>query len=488
VKGKSLLLETAVHLFEQTPVFIWAISYYIVLFFVNSNLNFLIVTVAFFLILYIVLKDLRQATFFMFIASLPFANGKTFEWLLVPRESVPKFGLYDIAYYFPLYPSTVLLLCTMYLCVRKARLRDLQKFIRPDVLSFIAFLFIGCIPSVSSPFFQIILLSVVQLTLLCGIYTLPQTLQLSEKMERYIAHIFSAFVIFQTIWVVLQVVNRGPLGRYLEATLSLNRQGILSSEDAGLMRYNGTFFEPSILGTFMLMHIFYFVRILINNKRLKNTERNIFYITVVAAFVAIVFTASRGIYLLLIALGIFWFHKQLYQLFVRGFSTLRFKIILIGIITVFIIAFPYISTRLRSASSLFGPLGSATFRLSLSSYALRVADVHPFGVGLSLSPYYFAYGFPAERTIDPAQPHNLLLQIVSEMGFPGLIVFVLFLWFIFRRYLIRPDNRSAPYFYASIVYIFASQFYPLFISQPEILSFFFLHAGLLTWTLQNQAT
>jgi len=485
---RSVLFQLFSLFGRKAPVFVWAISYYIVLFFAYSNLSYLVATVVFFLILYILLRDLRQATFLMFIATLPFAKGKELAWIIVPREQIPQFGLFDIGYYFPLYPSVVFLVVSLYLALRKTRFFPLQKHISSVASSFLILLLVSSVPLVYSPFPVVVGLSVVQLVLMGGIFWLPSALRMNQNVRFFITQILSGFILFQTGWILIQVINRGPLGRYLEATLPLNRLGILSTEDPGLMRYNGTFFEPSILGTFMLMHFFYFTAILLYQKGPKPLLKNIYALTVISAGISIIFTGSRGIYALFLVLSVMFYRKNKDLLLSNQTAGRFIRIAAIACLVVLLALSPYVIKRLQSAVSLFSEYGSGTYRVQLNNFSLRLASAHPFGVGLNLSPYYIAYGFPQERWVDPTHPHNLFFQLVAETGFIGLAAFLVFVWLLYKGYLTKPTVKSAPYFMASAAFLLAAQFYPIFISQPEIVSFFFLHAGVMNWTLENNAS
>jgi O-Antigen ligase len=484
VAGKYFLL-----LYKKNPIFLWAMSYYIALYFVNSNLSFLIVSMLFFLVLYSALRSFSQATYLMFVASLPLAKGKTFEMILIPKGQMPYLEYSDIGYIFPLYPSFVFLVIMFYIFFRKGMIKSALFRLSGALYGYFVFLFISLIPVLYTPFPVIVGLSGVQLLFMGGIYVLPRCLQSMRSSLRHISHVLAAFVIFEGGWVLAQALYHGHLGRYIEAVLITNRVGILSTEDSGLLRFNGTFFEPSILGTFMLMHLFYFGSLLMHNMYKTSSERMIYIVAMISAFISIILTGSRGVYaLFFVLLFVVWrapIIKVIKQVVTASFSR---RIVLV-ILMILLISSPYLMKRLQTVPALFvSPLegrGSGGYRLILNSLAFNIGTTHVFGVGLNLSPYYFVRGLPSLRINEPAHPHNIFFQILAETGFPGLIAFILFLWLVIRKFIMKPFVKAEPYFIASIIYILAAQIYPIFISQPEICSFFFLHAGLMNWIVDR---
>lgn len=457
------------------------------LFFVTTNLTFLIVTLLFFLVLYILLRDFAQAMFLMFIASLPFARGKTLDIVLIPVGQIPQFGLYDVGYYFPLYPSMVFLGGLLYMIFRYRVDVLTYASARSVLIGLVAFVVIATIPMFYSLFPIVIGLSVLQVVLMGCIYFLPYWLRLSPLVIRRMSHTLAAFVVFESGWILAQIVQRGPLNRYIEAILPLNRSGILSTEDPNLMRFNGTFFEPSIMSTFMLMHFCYFLILLMRKNRSSRIERSVYAAATAGALLGIIFSGSRGIYGLTLLFGYFVFraNRKLFGLSKPAWQYLRIGII--SSLLVVLMLSPYVMKRLETASTLFSQYGSGSFRLQLNTMAFRLAQEYPFGVGLNLSPYYFAYGFTQERWADPSHPHNLMFQILAETGFLGVASFLVFLWLVYRRYIIRHKLRAEAHFYASVIFLMGAQFYPIFIAHPEILSLFFLHAGLMNWTQEQRA-
>jgi O-antigen ligase len=281
-----------------------------------------------------------------------------------------------------------------------------------------------------------------------------------------------ASVLFQIFLVFLQKINNGTLGIYIESFMLKEEFGIRSNENIDILRLTGSFFEPSILGTFLLVN---FSLLLNSLKKLKNNKtKKLILFTLLCSFIGIILTASRGIYLLFFAYIIF-------ELFLESKGrNIKFKKInrnlIIIIITIITVLLPYFSNRVFDFSKIFSKLGSGTYRLQLAEQAYLLAKNNLLGVGLNLSPYSFAIQkFSKEIIFDPAHPHNIFFQILAETGFLGLIIFSLYIFYTLKEV---PNLNKNLFFYPVVLFLIAAQFYPIFINQSEITSYFFLFIGL----------
>lgn len=420
----------------------------------------------------------------MLIAVLPFAKGKDIEIILLPKEEILRLAVFDVGYYFPLYLSQLLLGIAVYTSFRLYKFAIFTKQITIAMCVFCLFILVATIPSLYSQFSAVIMLSAIELVLCFVVFVLPKLLKVSRRTLQLVNHTLCASVLFQTTWVLAQVYNQGPLGRDMEARSAR----VFFTEGGNAVRFSGTFFEASILGTFMLMHVVYFSQILVHKQYTSLAEKWIYVVTILAALVAIAFTGSRGIYAITVLYGLYFLWK--YNSGVIRIVRSTNKTIAGIVLTLFLLLVsPYIYARFSSIPTLFTPQGSGTYRIQIAQYAIRLAERNIFGVGLNLSPYYFATAFSSEQFVfDPSHPHNILFQILAEMGPFGLCVFLFFLWLLYRPLYVKkiPDD-VIPYATASLSFLLAAQFYPIFISQPEILSFFFLYAGIMRWKMQNKS-
>lgn len=427
---------------------------------------------------------------------LPFAKGKGIDILLLDKKFILKNAIFNIDYVFPIYFSSLYFLL-FYLHQFRQKLFFqtkkimLGKNIVISILFFCLFIAIGALGSISTHFYWPVFLSTVQLLLLLLVFLMPYFAINQKNDLKYFAQIVSSSILFQSFWLILQTINKGHLGRDIEVLLPGFEFSVRSTENFDLMRLPGTFFESSILGTFLITNLTIMLFSLVKNKKQNQSESRLFAFTVFVGYFALLLTGSRAIYLIsILLLATFaylkgWLSKNGQRVAINLVKKNLFLIPIFLIALIFIS--PYLINRLGSANKLFTKEGSATYRLQLNQFAFRLTEKSPFfGVGLNLSPYYFASSFPQEDYfVDPAHPHNLLIQLLAETGVLGMGAFILFLYFIIRPILIKKTKING-YLIAAIFYFICAQIYPIFINHMEIISYFFLYLGLATLAYQKQ--
>lgn len=473
----------------EVRVFTLTILYYTSLYFSINNRTLLILTLIYFLTLWRLVKHIKLALFLVFLVTLPFAKGKGFQIIILPKEQITRWALFKISYFFPLYLSDFFLLLLVYSYIRDKIFRGKstpipQKLILP--LVFILIFAFSTLTASGGVFSNVVLLSAIQLIKLVIVFA--AVFLLGTKGSNWLLHLYSitsASVIFQSLWVILQRLNDGPLGKDIEVFIPGTEFGIRSSENVELFRSTGTFFEPSILGTYLLMHISLLTIVLLKSKTSLKLQ-SIYITSIILGLIALVFTGSRALYLVILIFAIvigYFYREKLMPTFTR-FNMKKLALPAIGI---GFIILPYVLNRLSSLLSIFTQYGTATYRLQMMQYALRLAQANPlFGIGINLSPYYLATAFPQEKFVfDPTYPHNLIFQLLAETGIVGTVLFLLFLYAVFRNALMPKLIHINEFGIAALVFILCAQIYPIFLNHPEILSFMFLYLGMFLYTLSN---
>ncbi len=473
--------------FSKNPanqIFVLSICFYGLLFFTVSMVTFALLLLVVFLISYKITKSLTLSLFLCFFLSLPLAKGKVYTLLLLPKEQIVKNALYDIKYNFPIYFSDLFLGLIIYFYYKKriatSEIRFSSDFtFRTIDLVFLIFLVIVLIPSIFNDQPWVIILSALQIVRLWLVFSLPRFINDFTKMKNIIHGVVPAVLVFEIAWTILQQIKGSTLGKFVEVYLPLPNLefGVVAVEGGSFFRSTGTFFEPSILGTFLLMHLTFLILSPSYFHIKSKIQRSAYFLLVVLSLVSTIFTGSRGIYLIgfCIALWSIFYHKKTFLGLVS-----RKNLFSVGIaVLVITLAFPFFLIRFSSITDLFTQYGSGSYRIQLMTYALRLGLASPLGVGLNLSPYYFATAFLTENYFfDPAYPHNIFFQILAETGPAGLIVFVAFIYLAIRQLFTSTKTpESVQYGASALVFLLCAQLYPIFLNHPEIISFFFLYLG-----------
>jgi O-antigen ligase len=193
---------------------------------------------------------------------------------------------------------------------------------------------------------------------------------------------------------------------------------------------------------------------------------------------AIIFTGSRSICLLsgLFIVIITLKSRQNIEKYYILLKNKKYLIIFVIIAT--ISAFPYLFNRFDSFKDVLTDRGTLTYRKELNKYSLKLNNNSLLGIGINMTPFYLVKYFKtveAETVIfDQAPAHNIFIQIITEEGYLGFIIFILFLYFALRKFILNPKKINK-YALSSILFILAAQFHPVFTTHPEIFSFFLLY-------------
>lgn len=178
----------------------------------------------------------------------------------------------------------------------------------------------------------------------------------------------------------------------------------------------------------------------------KNTYR---YIIFLALFLGLVFTGARGPLLITVVLSLIFYGFRFISLFYKNKSAKLIKLykgILLSFMTlifVFVLAVSFPSQvksltnrTIKRTSLLFNKSNkgeSVNIRVNHIEFSTRmiVASPEHFLLGYGIG----SYGI-MESGIDGREyPHNVVLEILFELGFVGFFIFVVFLIFVFSNHL-----------------------------------------------------
>lgn len=159
--------------------------------------------------------------------------------------------------------------------------------------------------------------------------------------------------------------------------------------------------------------------------KIKWTEKAIIALFSACAALTILGASSRGSQLALAIILLFMFRKQV----------LRIKPI-IGLAIIVFAAYKFLPQEQVARFQSAGEDETSIQRLLYWKNGMKMIQDHPLtGVGFYNFPSYYNNHYSHDLVgRNRAQlPHNILIQVGTDMGYPGLIVFMGFFWFAFRK-------------------------------------------------------
>ena len=202
---------------------------------------------------------------------------------------------------------------------------------------------------------------------------------------------------------------------------------------SGFVRPMSTQFNPAVLASYLLGCLpFNFILI----KQSKSLFRLLGGLGIVLNITVIILTFSRGAFLGLIAMAIFYLLVQR-RLFSLG-------VLVLTLVTLIFVSshFPYPLNRL-SPEWLVGSRGTSilsSYRIERYIMTQRIFVEHPFvGLGLQHFRLRFYDFFPGKTTIpyEIMIADNMYLTILAETGLIGFIGFFMFIIYLLQKSLVR---------------------------------------------------
>lgn len=415
------------NLAEETKLLIWSSVFLAALFVVPNNKVLLISAAIFVGGLYFILENFSYALLYASILFLPFHNGKSLQFLIVPAMYVYGNIPFTMSVTFSL--STFMTGVLLYMYVRERFFAQNNtvpvKFTLDAPLS--VFMASTLVSGIFSGIPILSLLLTIQIFGYIFTYFFIRTFNMKQKLTVWIRPIIIALCSFEGIWSLLQFMNKGALGKSIEgvdpslsATLAHS-----AGEDPSFFRMQGTFSHPNNLGFFIAV----FTPMLLYYSLSKYTSRFgkvISSIAFVLGVTGLVLSASRASWIFFVLAVYLVFRTRIIR---STFEVLPFVRRLYVICFIACIAFipAYIIPRISQFTTTFAQGGGVEFRRYLLERSLDITLKNPLGVGLGMFPkilFEEIGGF----TSFPTQPHNLFAQILVASGFLGLFAFLYFLY------------------------------------------------------------
>ncbi len=302
--------------------------------------------------------------------------------------------------------------------------------------------------------------------------------------------------LFQAIIAILQFFKQSSLGlRYLgESVLAPNLTGVASFYDLHghmVMRAYGTTPHPNVLATYLFLAIFsfYFVYIyfhIYHQKKLYHPKLNYFLLASYPIMLLALFYSFARVIIFAWFVGFtirscFILGKKNFRgIFARGINRIKLtKILVISTVVVVlfgIIYWPEVISRVKISS------GEEAVQLRIFYNKESLKSLNWFGVGAGNFVNWLMVKDPnlPRNLYQPV--HNIYLLIYSETGILGAVMFILFLIFLIKDFIVSTKMEKL-YHYSFLIVFLSFLFVGLFdhflwTLQQGRLMFWLLCAGL----------
>lgn len=364
-------------------------------------------------------NDIQKSLLYSLILSLfsDFGLAKSL-FMMQPEE-------FNLGPGYSISPMTAFILCLLpFTFIRK--MKTIQK---SDV--FVVLFFASTLISFYFFPYTNVLFGIISLGEVILLYFILRT-HFIEKDFKNISVLLISLMIFQTVLGGIQFLFQQPVGQIAEQIITNNPYGLVTREDQTLFRVSGTFAHPNFLASFILLSSPFILLFPSSNIYL-----NIFKIL---AIIILIFTYSRAAWVIFALVILLMLVTKLIRFKIPESIPLWWYSIPIAFTIIFIILTPYLNARLNSFPDAFEEGGSMDVRFKLLEEGISLVTQYPFtGVGLNRSREEYISS-PVTDYFEKYPPvrftgiHNTPLEIASETGIPGLLFFVMFLFFVFKNY------------------------------------------------------
>jgi O-antigen ligase len=230
---------------------------------------------------------------------------------------------------------------------------------------------------------------------------------LNEKNEK-------SFVFFSSL--SLFIVSVIGVGQYLFGMAELRWVDASRFGDIG-GRVTSLFSNPNILAVYLLLY-FPFPLLATFAPQSKGRMRVFYAITAAFCAFCILLTWSRGA----------WLGLAFEMLLFLIFHTRKSRIATLWLPPLLLLSLPIMPTNFRGRLFSIGDLGESSIRYRLQTWqgTWKMLTAHPVGIGVGERAWRAIYPhFAVSGTKTVMHAHNLFLQIATELGFVGLVVFLL---------------------------------------------------------------
>jgi O-antigen ligase len=461
-------------LFDNNLFFIESIAFacfIVIASFINRPTIYVIAIGIYSAVMLLLTKDILKSFWLVFISLLIFFRARYFQYSLFIARSIQDQFSRDLVWSFFISYSDLLLLPIIVLLRNKI---GKIKFSFFD-FCFISLILLGFISTYFSYIPFLSWFSHFQFFKYYLIFYLGRffSKKYPDTIKKIIEFIL-IFVLLNSLLIILQKILGRPLGLAIN---NFNQYlGRYADENLGVYRPGGMFVDPNLAASIIGMFIPFLVLLLLNEKNLKYKVS--FSIQLIVNFIALIFTYSRAVWILMIAIIL----ASLLKIRKQKVNLNRLRKMAVVALFVVLAFLPMVFIRLQSLRETFANRGSLSYRVSQVSIAFQMGSDNLFGVG----PNQFKHRILLDYNhlleyFDFAAPHNLLAEIVSGYGFLGLFIFSLLILSYFyskkKIFFVKSNVYKVGCLISIVAFLTFSQFYPWLYAQP-ISNIFWLIMGI----------
>ena len=415
------------------------------------------------LLLWFCTKDLKQALFLILPSLFLFGRSRFFTSTIDIGDNFFDLGFLPVVKGYFVEFADVFLLWVIALLLLKKDVWNKEPVVSIDWL-FIIFLLISLIStSLSShqvfSFFYVWIL--VKHWLLFIVYRIAFR---SKTLSKAVVQSVVLFCVFNSVLIIGQFFRQGSLGIPGEQVLKNSGIILFADEISSLPRPGGLYTSPNMAAALFLMVFPFLMSSLYSHKTIfSNLYANLSLLIIVPA---IIFTGSRVVWIILLLQAL---ATQIHMRSKKQPLTLSktWKSVCVAVL---ILISPLFIIRLTSlGETLTDPSGGFYYRVAHIKLALKIAQEHIFGVGVNVFQYYIVEHFEPEAFfIDSTPAHNLVAQLLANVGVLGLLVYTIILLKIFLRYLsvYKNDIFGFNILLSFSGYLLACMFHPYWLERP----------------------
>lgn len=458
----------------------WLVTIFIIgsVWIVNPYFYSLLV-VTLFAALYFSSRDLVKSTWLTFIPAYLFyrafyyTSPFIFQSGFLENESNQTLITYFVSFSDPL-----LILLLILLFFHQRRLKISEKINRSLVWVIISMALItvwGIISSWFSKMPEVSYFYLLQLVKFFIVFLISLLVTSYQRISKAVLETILLFVLFNSILIVLQKVNSGPLGLPIESPNLFTKFGRFADESPGLYRPGGITTGPNEMATVIGMAL----PVLVSLGFTKNKFNQTFiWICLGTSAAALMFTAARAVwFLMLIILPLVYRRIKASSVY---FSPPAAKYAIPTLIGLGIIFMPMVIQRVLSIDQLIKSGGGAVYRLRHLVAARELMKTNPLGVGMNVFQYAIVEQFEPEFIFYDSTPaHNVFAEVGADFGWVGIVLFLLLFYFMIKLALpttLQSNPISVGVLGGLIVYLALLQVHP-WLFERSASSLFWLLGG-----------